>query len=161
MSDLELFEYLVKKEQIELDIRTILDRIQMTGQPANKVDSEQISEFQRQLGRIPKPKKRVLVNGESQFNAKTGSICYNYMLSIFDYLYTNSEVFERFTDVYLPNKLEECLNKQPANTTRVDEILESVISFAFIEPTSQVQDWRVVEISQRLIAKEVKKANSI
>jgi hypothetical protein len=151
----------VKKEQIELDIRTILDRNQMTGQAANKVDSEQISEFQRQLGRIPKPKKRILVNGESQFNPKSGGICYNYMLSIFDYLYTNSEVFERFTDVYLPNKLEECLNKQPADTTRVDEILESVISFAFIEPTSQVQDWRVVEISQRLIAKEVKKAKSI
>jgi hypothetical protein len=43
-------------------------------------------------------------------------------------------VFERFTDVYLPKKLEECLNK--SDVTRADEILESVISFAFIEPTS-------------------------
>ena len=85
----------------------------MSGQPANKVDFEQISELQRQLARIPKPKKSILVNGESQFNAKTGSICYNYMLSIFDYLYTNKEVFERFTDVYLPDKLEECFSKQP------------------------------------------------
>lgn len=40
LSDLELFEYLVKKEQIELDIRTIQDRVQMTGQPASKAESE-------------------------------------------------------------------------------------------------------------------------
>jgi len=55
---------------------------------------------------------------------------------MFDYLYSNQTVFERFTDVFLPKKLEECLNSKPADMTRVDEILESVISFIFIEPTS-------------------------
>ena len=56
------------------------------------------------------------------------------MLSLFDYLYFNQTVFERFTDVYLPNKLEE--NFLSNDQKRVEEILESVISFAFLEPTS-------------------------
>jgi len=65
LSDLELFDYLVKKEQIELDIRTIQEKAMITGQPLSKQDQEQVSDLQRQLARIQKPKKRILVNGES------------------------------------------------------------------------------------------------
>lgn len=36
-----------------------------------------------------------------------------------------------------------------------------VVNHAFIEHTSQVQDWRVVEITQRLIYKQVQAAPSI
>jgi len=37
-SDLELFDYLVKKEQIEQDIRVIQEKALVTGQPLSKQD---------------------------------------------------------------------------------------------------------------------------
>jgi len=43
----------------------------------------------------------------------------------------------------------------------VDDLLEMVVTNLFVEPTLKVQDWRVVQISQRLIEKQVSEATSI
>lgn len=56
------------------------------------------------------------------------------MLSILDYLYSNQNVFERFTDVYLPKAIEKCFAN--GDEERVEEIMECITRFAFIETTS-------------------------
>jgi len=47
------------------------------------------------------------------------------------------------------------------NQPKADELIGMVVHNLFLEPSAQIQDWRVVEIQQKLIFYEVGKATSI
>ena len=75
-----------------------------------------------------------------------------------NYLWEDDEIFKVFCDVFLPAQLSDLLQTAPQ---KAQDLLDMVVTHLFVEPTLQVQDWRVVEISQRLIARQVQEASSI
>ena len=75
------------------------------------------------------------------------------------YLWENTAIFQKFIDGFLIKECEIAFSK--GLSREADKLLYMAVHNMFIEPTNQHQDWRVVEISQRLIQHEVNKASSI
>jgi hypothetical protein len=61
------------------------------------------------------------------------------------YLWENTSIFHKFIDDFLIKECEIAYSK--GLSREADKILYMAVHNMFIEPTSQHQDWRVVEIS--------------
>ena len=59
-------------------------------------------------------------------------------------LWDNQEVQDEFVKVFVIQQCKEHLNAN--RPKKVEEILEMVVQNLFIDYTSQVSDWRLVEI---------------
>ena len=79
--------------------------------------------------------------------------------SLLFYLWDNPEIQKIFTDNYMIQYSNEQLRKDRKD--KVKSFFDLIINHLFVEHTSLFPDWRIVEIQQKLIEGEIRKAQSI
>ncbi len=123
---------------------------------ANKAaNCEKLSVLQQSKSEIRRPKIRIL---EDSLNEQFTSNTWNFIQFMLNYLWEDPQIFRVFRDEFLPAQLTAALEQGPEKAA---ELLDMVVTHLFVEPTLQVQDWRVVELSQGLIARQVAAATKI
>ena len=157
-TDLDQYKYLIKKEHIENNIQNLKDKMNREADTAPQQQQEMnchiLDAQQDKLAAITRPKIRVLEeNNEDQFKTETKT----FLPNMLGYLWEDPKIFTIFANDFLPAEMLK-LRHAP---DQVEELLEMVVNQAFIEHTSQVQDWRVVELTQHIVHKQVAEAKSI
>ena len=89
--------------------------------------------------------RRLLIDVKKGFESEDAAVPTSMLLG---FLWDDQEIFDAFTDKFLAAHCEQLLIR---DQSKLGAFLSLVVHRLFVDLTAQVQDWRVVNIQERLV----------